>query len=94
MVFDLHGGVLPGEHGVLGVASGESDEVFRLGDVHRLAVNAGGDANHGPAGVAEGHGVYGILHGPVIGGAVLPHGDYSGAHVLSSVGVSYVEDDE
>lgn len=82
MVVDFGGGVVPRQQRNFGADSCECDEVFRLGHVQGLPINARRHSDHSPTCVAEGHCVYGFLHSPVIGGAVLRHRDYSGAHPL------------
>lgn len=81
MVIDFGGGVIPGEDGVLGAETGEGDEVFGLGNIHRLSVYAGSDGNHSARSVAERHGVDGLLHRPVIPAPVLRNPHYPPRHL-------------
>lgn len=80
MVIDSGGSVVPGKHSALRGPSSESDEIFGLGDVHRLPVDSRRDPNHRPANVAKRHGVDRLLHRLEISGSVLWNGDYARCH--------------
>lgn len=72
-MIDPRCGVAPSENGALGAKTSEGDEALPLGDVDRLPVHAGGDADDSPASVADGDGVDGLLDGAEVTGAILRH---------------------
>lgn len=78
MVINFGGSIVPSEDSIFRMQTGESDEVFGLGNVNRLLVNPGRDSNDRTASVAEWNGVYCFLYGSVVTGAVLRYSDHYG----------------